>query len=83
MVMSKPVLEEKARDKGGRMEFVDLSSQQRRIRERLVTNIEAVLSHGQYINGPEVREWNERLLHMWDQNTLSAVLLAPTRCFCR
>ena len=61
MVMSKPVLEEKARDKGGRMEFVDLSSQQRRIRERLVTNIEAVLSHGQYINGPEVRELERAL----------------------
>ena len=38
------------------MDFIDLTAQQRRISEKLHANIARVLSHGQYINGPEVRE---------------------------
>jgi UDP-2-acetamido-2-deoxy-ribo-hexuluronate aminotransferase len=38
------------------MDFIDLPAQQRRIAEKLHVNIARVLSHGQYINGPEVRE---------------------------
>jgi UDP-2-acetamido-2-deoxy-ribo-hexuluronate aminotransferase len=38
------------------MDFIDLPAQQRRISEKLHANIARVLSHGQYINGPEVRE---------------------------
>jgi UDP-2-acetamido-2-deoxy-ribo-hexuluronate aminotransferase len=38
------------------MDFIDLAAQQRRISDKLQANIAAVLSHGQYINGPEVRE---------------------------
>ena len=38
------------------MDFIDLAVQQRRISEKLNANIARVLSHGQYINGPEVRE---------------------------
>ncbi|MCE5264065.1 MAG: DegT/DnrJ/EryC1/StrS family aminotransferase [Deltaproteobacteria bacterium] len=38
------------------MDFIDLAAQQRRIYEKVQTNIARVLSHGQYINGPEVRE---------------------------
>lgn len=38
------------------MDFIDLAAQQRRISEKLSANIAKVLAHGQYINGPEVRE---------------------------
>jgi len=38
------------------MDFIDLAAQQRRISEKLHANIARVLAHGQYINGPEVRE---------------------------
>jgi dTDP-4-amino-4,6-dideoxygalactose transaminase len=38
------------------MDFIDLAAQQRRISETLNANIARVLAHGQYINGPEVRE---------------------------
>lgn len=38
------------------MEFIDLKSQQARIRELLECRIKSVLDHGQYIMGPEVAE---------------------------
>ncbi len=38
------------------MNFIDLAGQQRRISEKLQANIAAVLAHGQYIHGPEIRE---------------------------
>jgi UDP-2-acetamido-2-deoxy-ribo-hexuluronate aminotransferase len=38
------------------MDFIDLTAQQRRISEKLHANIAGVLAHGQYINGPEVRD---------------------------
>lgn len=41
------------------MDFIDLAAQQRRISDKLQANIAGVLSHGQYINGPEVRELEE------------------------
>ena len=37
------------------MEFIDLAYQQQRVRETIETNIRAVLNHGQYIMGPEVK----------------------------
>ena len=43
------------------MEFIDLKSQQKRIRETLDRRIAAVLDHGQYILGPEVGELETRL----------------------
>ena len=38
------------------MQFIDLKAQQERIREDIDQRIAAVLDHGQYILGPEVRE---------------------------
>lgn len=38
------------------MQFIDLAAQQSRIKPRLDARIQAVLSHGNYIMGPEVRE---------------------------
>jgi len=38
------------------MEFIDLKTQQKRLREKLDERIAAVLDHGQYILGPEVSE---------------------------
>lgn len=43
------------------MHFIDLAIQQQRIRDKLDVNIGAVLSHGQYILGPEVRALEECL----------------------
>jgi UDP-2-acetamido-2-deoxy-ribo-hexuluronate aminotransferase len=43
------------------MDFVDLAAQQKRIADTLNAGIGRVLAHGQYINGPEVRELEEAL----------------------
>ena len=43
------------------MDFIDLKSQQARIREELDRRIATVLDHGQYVLGPEVTELEERL----------------------
>jgi len=38
------------------MQFIDLSAQQKRIRNEIEANIRKVLDHGLYIMGPEVHE---------------------------
>ena len=38
------------------MQFIDLASQQKRIRAELEAGILAVLDHGQYIMGPEIKQ---------------------------
>jgi UDP-2-acetamido-2-deoxy-ribo-hexuluronate aminotransferase len=43
------------------MQFIDLKEQQKRIRTKIDRNISAVLDHGQYILGPEVRELERQL----------------------
>lgn len=43
------------------MEFIDLKTQQSRIREQLEKNISAVLDHGRYVMGPELQELENRL----------------------
>ena len=43
------------------MEFIDLKAQQKRLGKRLNARINKVLSHGQYIMGPEVSELEEKL----------------------
>lgn len=43
------------------IDFIDLKSQQARIREKIDASIKRVLDHGQYILGPEVQELEERL----------------------
>lgn len=43
------------------MEFIDLKAQQARIADKIRGRIEAVLSHGRYILGPEVNELEEAL----------------------
>lgn len=43
------------------MQFIDLSAQQEIIRDQININIQKVLSHGQYILGPEVTELEEKL----------------------
>ncbi|MCX2897817.1 DegT/DnrJ/EryC1/StrS family aminotransferase [Pseudomonas mandelii] len=43
------------------IEFIDLKSQQARIRGEIESAIQRVLDHGQYILGPEVAELEERL----------------------
>lgn len=43
------------------MQFIDLAAQQERIKDKIQTNIQNVLSHGKYILGPEVDQLEERL----------------------
>lgn len=43
------------------IEFIDLKSQYRSIREDVDRRIHAVLDHGQYIMGPEVFELEQKL----------------------
>jgi len=43
------------------MDFIDLKSQQKRIKKEILKRIKAVLSHGRYILGPEVAELEEKL----------------------
>ena len=43
------------------MQFIDLATQQNRIREKIDHNIQAVMKHGNYIMGPEIRDLEERL----------------------
>lgn len=43
------------------MQFIDLAAQQSTIRHSLERRIKAVLDHGNYIMGPEVRELEEQL----------------------
>ncbi|WP_074383738.1 DegT/DnrJ/EryC1/StrS family aminotransferase [Acinetobacter pseudolwoffii] len=43
------------------IEFIDLKAQQARLKEKIDAGIQAVLTHGQYILGPEVSELEEKL----------------------
>ncbi|QGZ30555.1 DegT/DnrJ/EryC1/StrS family aminotransferase [Stutzerimonas stutzeri] len=43
------------------IEFIDLKTQQARIKDKIDAGIQQVLAHGQYILGPEVAELEERL----------------------
>jgi len=43
------------------MKFIDLAVQQERIKEKINSNIQHVLRHGNYIMGPEVTELEEKL----------------------
>jgi len=43
------------------MQFIDLAVQQKRIRDRIESNISAILDHGKYIMGPEVMILENRL----------------------
>lgn len=43
------------------MDFIDLKSQQKRIRPSIEGRIQAVLDHGQYIMGPEIAELEQTL----------------------
>jgi len=43
------------------MQFIDLKAQQQRIKDKIDANIQQVLAHGRYIQGPEVKELEARL----------------------
>jgi UDP-2-acetamido-2-deoxy-ribo-hexuluronate aminotransferase len=43
------------------MQFIDLAAQQNLIRDKIEANIKAVLAHGKYIMGPEIKELEKRL----------------------
>jgi UDP-2-acetamido-2-deoxy-ribo-hexuluronate aminotransferase len=43
------------------MQFIDLAAQQKRIRDQIEANIAAILDHGRYIMGPEIKSLEEKL----------------------
>jgi UDP-2-acetamido-2-deoxy-ribo-hexuluronate aminotransferase len=43
------------------MQFIDLKTQQERIRDKIEANIKNVLDHGKYIMGPEIKELEAKL----------------------
>ena len=43
------------------IEFIDLKAQQARLKDKIEASIQNVLTHGQYILGPEVKELEEKL----------------------
>jgi UDP-2-acetamido-2-deoxy-ribo-hexuluronate aminotransferase len=43
------------------MDFIDLKTQQSRIKETLNNNIQNVLAHGNYIMGPEIKQLEAKL----------------------
>lgn len=43
------------------MQFIDLASQQQRIKDKIDARIQTVLSHGKYIMGPEIKELENAL----------------------
>jgi len=43
------------------MDFIDLKTQQKRIKEQLDAGIQKVLAHGNYIMGPEIKELEAKL----------------------
>lgn len=45
----------------GEMEFIDLKTQQARIKDKIQRNIDIVLRHGNYIMGPEVKQLEAKL----------------------
>ena len=49
------------RDNKSTMEFCDLKAQYRRLKPRVDARMQAVLEHGRFILGPEVRELEEQL----------------------
>ena len=44
-----------------KLDFIDLKSQYAALRDRIAARMQAVLDHGQYIMGPEVKELEDRL----------------------
>lgn len=46
---------------GSNIQFIDLAAQQAKIRSKIDAGIARVLDHGQYIMGPEVRQFEEQL----------------------
>ena len=50
-----------AESRVGKIAFVDLKAQQRRIRDGVEKRLKAVLDHGRYIAGPEITELEEKL----------------------
>ena len=46
------------------MQFIDLKTQQKRIRQDIEKRILNVLDHGRYIMGPEIKELEKRLANI-------------------
>ena len=53
--------EKEIKDWYQQMEFIDLKTQQARIRDKIESRITTVLDHGRYIMGPEIPELEEKL----------------------
>ena len=60
------------------MDFIDLKTQQNRIREGLKVRFDRIFEHGAYIMGPEVTELEEKLAELlWVSNMRFHVRQVP------
>ena len=62
------------------IEFIDLKTQQARIKDKIDAAIQRVLEHGQYILGPEVAELEEKLAEFTGAKYCITSPTAPTPC---
>ena len=62
------------------MEFIDLKKQYELMKAAVDSRIQSVLSHGQFIMGPEVKELEDKLAAYLVRNMLLLVPAAPMRC---
>ena len=53
------------------MNFIDLVTQQKRIRSELEKNIRKVLDHGNYVMGPEVKQLEAKLAAYTGKQTVA------------
>ena len=60
--------------------FIDLSAQQKLIRNNIEKRIKKVLDHGQYVLGPEVRELEEKLSILQVANMHYVVQVEQMHC---
>ena len=57
------------------MDFIDLKTQQKLIRKNIDKRISNVLNHGQYIQGPEIKELKINFLFSLNLNMYYVVLV--------
>ncbi|HPH72998.1 MAG TPA: hypothetical protein PLK45_03115, partial [Paludibacteraceae bacterium] len=64
-------------------DFIDLKTQQARIKDTLDANIQNVLAHGAYVMGPEIRELEKKLgIKAFDIYGLSEIMGPGVACEC-
>ncbi len=63
-----------------KLDFIDLKSQYAALKDRIAQRMQAVLDHGQYIMGPEVKSSRSAWPPSPARSTASPWPAAPRRC---